>query len=294
MGTVHTLSDSESEPPIDRDQFAAYLTMDGLADTTIRSYTAMMVRWVDFAIAHGHDPYRPGSVEVRAWSKTLQGNHSTLAHARSMIKKLCTALDVLDVSSGIVLPRQPKKIPRGLEPERVAKLMAAAEQSGLKGLAVMVGLYTAARRSEIASLAWRRCDLESRTVTLERRKVRDFHTVPMHPRLKELLEDRWVPGEVWVFAGRYGGHVAPAVIWEWVGEVSERAGIGHVTPHMLRHTALTAAYHATKDLRATQEFAGHTKVETTVRYTAVAKDRLNTAVHSLNYRAEDDPIAGAS
>ena len=61
------------------------------------------------------------------------------------------------------------------------------------------------------------------------------------------------------------------------------AGVGKITPHQLRHTALTHAYHATKDLRAVQDFAGHAKVETTVRYTEVHRDRLTAAIDSLRY-----------
>jgi len=44
-------------------------------------------------------------------------------------------------------------------------------------------------------------------------------------------------------------------------------------PHSLRHVGATAAYEATGDLRAVQEFLGHASLATTERYlhTSLAK-----------------------
>ncbi len=272
---------------ITQEQYAAYLALRELSDHTIRSYRAMMLRWVDWAVAHDRDPWRPDPLSARAWASQLPGTASTRAHARSTIKHLCAALEVDDVSTAIPLPRQPKRQPRGLEHDQAVKLATTARGCGLKGLAVLVGLYTAARRSEIASLSWRRIDVDAKTVTLDRPKTRDLHTVPLHPVLGGLLAERRVPGEVWVFPGRYGGHVAPAVIWEWVLYVAEQAGVGRVTPHQLRHTALTEANDATGDLRAVQDLGGHTNPAVTARYTRSSRDALRRAVASLDYGASD-------
>jgi len=121
-------------------------------------------------------------------------------------------------------------------------------------------------------------------LTLDRTKTRDLHTVPMHPVLGQLLADRRVPGEQWVFPGRYGGHVSPATVWAWVIEVAETAGVAsRVTPHRLRHTALTVANDATGDLRAVQDLAGHTDPSVTARYTATSARRMDAAVAALEY-----------
>jgi integrase len=273
-------------PGLDVDQFGAYLVMQELADSSIRVYRPMFVRWVDWAHGEGHDPYRPCPLAVRAWSKTLQGGRSSLAHARAMIRHLCEALGVDDVSPAITLPRQPRRQHRGLDDERATKLVEAAVRMGLKGTAVLVSLYTGGRVSEVASLSWFNVDLDGGFIRLVRTKTGDVHTLPLHPNLAEHLAARRVPGEQWVFPGRYGGHLSPARIREWIAEVAAEAGVGKVTPHQLRHTAITKAYHATKDLRAAQDFAGHTKVETTVRYTEVHRDRLAAAVNALDWHGK--------
>ena len=64
--------------------------------------------------------------------------------------------------------------------------------------------------------------------------------------------------------------------------MSTEAGL-RVTPHRLRHTALTTANDVTGDLRAVQDFAGHTDPAVTARYTRTSRDALSRAVMALDY-----------
>lgn len=268
---------------LDRETYNGYLVSQELADNSIRNYSAMYVRWHDWALAHGHNPHRPDPLAVRGFSNQLSGSRSLKAHARSAIKHLCAALEVDDVSAAIPLPRQPGFASKALPPEDTERLLEVARGHGLAGLAVLVGLYTGARRSEIASLAWERIDFALHRLTLQRMKTRDYHMVPMHPTLEAILYDRWVPGETWVFPGKYGGHTAPAMVWEWVKDVGREAGLGHLTPHVLRHTCLTEANEGTRDLRAVQELAGHTDPAITARYTRASDTRMRAAVAALGW-----------
>jgi site-specific recombinase XerD len=55
-----------------------------------------------------------------------------------------------------------------------------------------------------------------------------------------------------------------------VARLADKAGIDRrVHPHMLRHTALTALYDKTRDLRMVQDVAGHSTTRHTERYTHV-------------------------
>ena len=268
---------------IDREQFAAYLTINGLADATVRVYSAMAVRWTDWAVTNRRDPWRPDPLSVRAWSKTVTGTRSSLAHARATMRWWCQACAVDDVSSAIPLPRRASNARPLLDVDQTVRLLQVAEVSGLAGLAVQVSLYTAGRRSEVASLAWGNIDLERATITLVRQKVRDRLTLPLHPNLADALVRRDTGEGGWVFPGRHGGHVAPATIWQWVKDVGEVAGLGKVTPHMLRRTSLTQINDSTRDLRAAQLFAGHSRPETTALYTRVSDDRLRDAAAALSW-----------
>lgn len=268
---------------LERDQLAAYLTLAGLSEASVRNYCALYLRWCDWSIAAGRDPARLDPLAVRAWAAQLPGGRSLRAQARAVIGHACRATGQADTSAAIPLPRHPRPASRALPPAQAAQLVAAAHRAGLAGVAVLVALYTAARRSEVASLSWRRVDLGARTVILERPKTRDLHRVPLHSQLAEVLEPRRVPGERWVFPGRHGGHVAPATVWSWVGEVAEAAGLERVTPHQLRHTALTVANDATGDLRAVQTLAGHTDPAQTALYTRASSEAVARAVAAISY-----------
>lgn len=266
------------------DQFCAYLALQGLSDATLRNYRALYVRWLDWCATEGRNPTWPDPLAVRAWSKTVKGSRSMIDQARAMVGHMCRALQVDEVQAAIPVPPDRKmRAYRGLEHDVAVALAATAETAGLAGTAVLVALYTSARRGEVASLAWHRVDFDRRLVTLERPKVRDLHTVPLHTRLVEHLAVRHLPGDYWVFPGRHGGHVSPATIWRWVDQVAEQAGVGHVTPHQLRHTSLTEANDATGDLRAVQDMAGHSDPSVTARYTRQSEQRLRAAVESLDF-----------
>lgn len=269
------------------DQYTAYLVMQGLAENSIRCYRACFARWRDWAISHDRDPYRPDPLAVRAWASQISGTRSVIAHARATISHLCNALEIDNVANAIPLPRQPKPASRALEHERAVKLASYAADAGMHGTAVLVGLYTGARRSEIANLAWGNVKFEANTIRLVRPKTRDTHDVWLHPHLAEHLYDRWVPGEQWVFPGRHGGHVAPATVWQWIVELAERAGMGHITPHQLRHTLLTEINDTTSDLRAAQDVAGHTNPQVTAGYTRVHRDAARRAIESISFRPDE-------
>lgn len=269
---------------IDMEQFAGYLLVDEKADSTVRSYRALAQRWCDYAIAEGTDPYRPDPGTVRRWSQTLEGTRSLSAQAKATMGHWCRANGAEDMSGAVIVPRRQKRLKSGwLDPDQAAKLEHTARTMGTKGLAVLVAMYTAARREEIASLAWHNIDWTRSTILLTRRKVRDTHTVPMHSNLAALLVQRRVPGEMWVFPGRYGGHVAPATIGNWIEDVVTEAGMPEVTQRWLRRTTVTAIYEQTGDPVVAMELAGHEKIETTMLYIKRNQERVTQAVEQLGW-----------
>jgi site-specific recombinase XerD len=67
---------------------------------------------------------------------------------------------------------------------------------------------------------------------------------------------------------------------EWCGHKAEISK--DVRPHMLQHTYATELYRATKDSCLMQKVPGHVQLSTTMVYTHVVDDDLETAVRALH------------
>lgn len=84
---------------------------------------------------------------------------------------------------------------------------------------------------------------------------------------KEKLKDRLPNAEM--FTGKKGKRLRPDCISRLVSGIMIKAGVKtseRITPHSLRHTAITKVLTETKNVRMAQKFAGHTDVKTTERY----------------------------
>jgi site-specific recombinase XerD len=72
-----------------------------------------------------------------------------------------------------------------------------------------------------------------------------------------------------LLATNTGGRLDQAALWHLVRRLARAAGIEHwaaLSPHSLRHTAITLALDAGASLRDVQDFAGHRDPRTTRRY----------------------------
>ena len=70
-------------------------------------------------------------------------------------------------------------------------------------------------------------------------------------------------------------------VQRWLAEVGQRAGV-HVTPHMLRHTAIRNVMVASGfDLALTQQFARHSRGDQTLRYALPQEEEIERVVENL-------------
>ena len=78
--------------------------------------------------------------------------------------------------------------------------------------------------------------------------------------------------------------LTPKTIWELVRRTARHAGIAtwsKLSPHSLRHTAITLAFDAGAPLRDVQDFAGHRDARTTRRYDRAREDLDRSPTYAL-------------
>lgn len=91
--------------------------------------------------------------------------------------------------------------------------------------------------------------------------------------LKRYLRTR-TDHQPWLFVSERQGPLTRHTVIYLVGRAAEEAGLGHVTPHMLRHSC--GYYLANKgyDLRLIQDYLGHRDPKYTALYTRTAASRF--------------------
>jgi integrase/recombinase XerD len=164
----------------------------------------------------------------------------------------------------------------GLSREEAGRLITAADADGLRSAAVIRLMLTNAVRCEVITSA-RVADYGSdrghrvldSTVKGGRRK-RDPVPPPTARAIDAWLDSRggYWPADLLFVTGK-GRPLSEVYLFRLVRRLARRAGIetaGRLSPHSLRHTAITEALDATHDLRRAQDLAGHADPRTTRLY----------------------------
>lgn len=87
-----------------------------------------------------------------------------------------------------------------------------------------------------------------------------------------------------VFLSKNGRPLTRARLWTLVRDYALQAGLGHVHPHMLRHSFATHLLSGGADLRVVQELLGHADITTTQIYTHVDRAGLKKMHKALHPR----------
>jgi site-specific recombinase XerD len=181
----------------------------------------------------------------------------------------------------------PKKLPRVLSPDDVARLLEAAPGPGLKYKAALSVAYGAGLRGgEVVMLRVGDIDSKRMLIRVEMGKGRKDRHAMLSPQLLELLRAWWLQArpQGWLFPGR--DPVQPMTVRQLnraCHMAAGAAGLGSwVSPHTLRHSFATHLLESHTDVRVIQVLLGHAKLDTTARYAHVATNLLRTVASPLD------------
>jgi integrase/recombinase XerD len=192
-----------------------------------------------------------------------------------------------DLANQIARTHYPRKLPRVLSPEDVARLLDAAPGPGLKYKAALSLAYGAGLRGgEVVMLRVGDIDSQRMLIRVEMGKGRQDRHAMLSPVLLELLRAWWLqsrsPG--WLFPGR--DPLLPVTVRQLnrvCHMAADAAGLGSwVSPHTLRHSFATHLLESSIDVRVIQVLLGHAKLDTTARYTQVATNLLRSVESPLD------------
>jgi integrase len=155
-------------------------------------------------------------------------------------------------------------------------------------LFIAIGLDTAMRRTEILSLRLEHLHLAQRQVFLPKTKA-GARTQPITQRVADLIEayirmrpmkSEWLFPAIGAIKSKTG---YTTCIEDPFRRVVEKAGLDpkRITPHVLRHTAISNLIMAGIDIPTVQAISGHKTVQMVMRYTHQHNDHVLNALDKL-------------
>lgn len=271
-----------------RDKMRDDLVLRGRALNTQQSYLSRAGKFV----AHfGRPPGRLGRQEVETFllyivKERKLGTSSLTAYVAALKFLFEVTLERPDVVARIPYPKRSQKLPVILSLEEVARFFEHLHSMRQRAI-LMVAYGAGLRVSEVCNL--RVEDIDSSRMMIHVRDGKGFKDrfVMLSPVLLQTLRTYWAarrPPLPYLFPGR-GGHkpLTRAAVHKAVVKASQAAGIDkRITPHTLRHAFATHLLEAGTDLRVIQMLLGHAKIETTTRYTHLAKTHAQAVTSPLD------------
>lgn len=280
--------------------------MSKRSEHTRRSYHRDLADWLAWCAERGIDPMAARMVDVDTWiiQQRQHGGRNGRPAAETSIARRVSAISswyaylIRNTADDPVplITRNPARTdarPRidpdfsptiGLDRSEVDRLTEQADAEGATASALIrllvidglrVGSAIAARVEDLGHDRGHR----TLTITIKRGNRRRVAIPPaVGSAIDAMLAERGCPGTGPLFLTPSGRPIYQLYVYRLVRRLASRANIaaaGSISPHSLRHTAITELLNASGgDLRRAQDFAHHADPRTTRRYDR-ARDNLD-------------------
>jgi integrase/recombinase XerD len=262
-----------------RQRFIEDMRLHGFAPTTQRSYIHYVA---EFAKYYHRSPEQLGLDDVRSYQihlidERLLSAQSVNCFVSAVQFLYTTTLEMPWDDAQFTRMRVPETLPVVLSPEEVAAFFRFV--GVLKHRAVLMLCYGSGLRiAEAVALRVRNIDSARMLIRVEQGKGGKDRDSILSGRMLLLLREYWKiqRPQDYLFPGtKAGTHIQPGTVQALCRDAARMAGITKkVTPHVLRHSFATHLLENGADTRAIQVLLGHSRIETTARYTAVTPRTL--------------------
>src|SRR6267142_2684682 len=186
-----------------------------------------------------------------------------------------------DLAAEVWHIKEPERLPPVLSPEEVKRVLTMA--TSLKARAMLTLAYGCGLRAgEVVRLRAGDIDSEQMIIRIVQSKGRKDRHVMLPAEVLELLRQWWkarptaskngvAPEHQWLFPGRRDQPLTTRQFGRLFKEAAKAAALRKtVSLHSLRHSFATHLLERGEDIRVIQALLGHSKPETTARYSRVA------------------------
>ena len=295
-----------------RERFVARLIHRHYHSNSVKSYRTWLERLADFAQSQSLLPADLTRETADAWGRqleTLGYTENSRMQALGMVRHCfrwaaSESLVLANPFGHMVLP-QVRRLERVCPtPEQMDALLSLPDQatvSGLRDHTMMALMYgVGVRVSECRWLDVDDVDSKNATLSVRQAKGGRARLLPLGKRLLAQLET-WLragrpplhkkPAQHALFLGRDGDRMGITRIEQIVHYYGQQAGLGRVTPHLLRHAFGSHLLNGGADARMVQVLLGHQSLQATQTYTHVTEEQLIDHLNRTHPRFAPKPEA---
>lgn len=272
------------------------MQLRGFRETTLRSYLHYITEYANY---FGVSPDKLDLEAVREYALHLTRDQKL--SAESVNTYLSAAkflyLNTLEMPWGRedFPARQPVPARVPVVPSREELLKFFEAVAGVKNRAVVSVCYGAGLRiSEAVALKVKDVDSPNMVLRVEDGKAGKQRNAILSPRLLTILRNYWRavrPSGEWLFpAWRSQNHLSAGSVQQACRDAARQAGLSkRISPHVLRHAFATHLLEQGEDIRVIQVLLGHSRIDTTARYTAVSPARIVKTTAPLDHLTKPEP-----
>lgn len=242
---------------------------------------------------------------IDQWKEQLSVNTIRVLY-RILDKGLRTAVIsgnlLANPCNGVILPKKQPSTICALSLAEQRRLEQAA-QIDIQGLPALLALYTGLRMGELAALQWQHIDFEAQLIRVSHTYQRlplandqgktqlvyspaktttSVRTVPFSSKVKRwLLSWQKTQSSVYVFSKK-GKPMEPRLLTYHFHKLVNKADLGTIHFHQLRHTFATRCMEAKGDVAAISAMLGHASAKTTLDvYTDALLDQRRAVITAM-------------
>lgn len=262
-------------------EYVSYLRGLRLSKSTQSVYSNFVRLFLKAVGYKKPDQWTPTDVRLFVEAQIEGKNYSISTHRQliSGLKHLVTLTEAAQIDAeALPRPKKSRYIPTVLSKEEVIVLIRVTRN--LKHRMAIAFLYSSGLRvGELINMEIKDVDLDRMQAFVKRGKNRKDRAVVLAQNFLPLFRNYMMTYRPrrWVMEGAKGGQYTAGSIRVFLKKWCKEAGIRKkVTPHTLRHSFATHLIENGVGVMHVQQLLGHSKPETTMIYTHIArKDLLN-------------------
>ncbi len=285
-------------------EYLLYLQVEkGLARNSVESYERDLAKLRVWTEKNNLDIVNLTRQDLREWLIDLAGAKLSENSKRRLISALRGFYKFLQFDGHIkkspaedlIAPQKGVYLPKFLNENDIEILFAVPDVSGEIGLrdrAILELMYACGLRvSETVDLKIGDVDIDAGILTCKG-KGGKMRRVPVGKSavewLKSYLARRRQKENIEIknlFVTGSGRPLNRQIIFKFIKEYADKAGLEDVSPHTLRHSFATHLVQHSADIRAVQQLLGHADISTTQIYTHITDAHLRKTYEKFHPRA---------